>query len=164
MKTFAPFALIAALLVLTGCPYSSEISLTPGRTANAQFLSGGWDSSGDDYSEAEHYDISVGKDQQLSIVKSGSEDGSVVNYKGYLSDIEGTLFLNVHEEVEPGVEPMYYFYKIDKTSDTEFVLFEVTENIRERFGKPEEMVKFFRENMHLSFFYTAGEVTYYKKS
>jgi hypothetical protein len=56
----------------------------------------------------------------------------------------------------------YLIHRIDLIPGG-FKLFEVTENIDEKFESTEEMRKFFIENMKSSFFYTKDEVTLLKK-
>jgi len=53
----------------------------------------------------------------------------------------------------------YDIYKLDIT-DTEFTMFEVTDNIDETFTNSGDFIKFIKKNMNLSFFYNASEKTY----
>ena len=55
----------------------------------------------------------------------------------------------------------FYLHKVD-LSDDRFVLYEVTDNIDEKFDSSEKLKAFVKKHMHLSFFYNKDEVTYYK--
>jgi hypothetical protein len=56
----------------------------------------------------------------------------------------------------------YLLHRIDLVPSG-LKLFEVTDNIDEKFESSDEMEAFFRQNMKLSFFYTKDEVSLVRK-
>ncbi len=57
-------------------------------------------------------------------------------------------------------DDVYYFYKMDFIADDTFVLYEVTDNISEKFENSKDLYKFFEAYKDLSFFYNNDEETF----
>lgn len=57
----------------------------------------------------------------------------------------------------------YYLYRIDM-GNGEFTLFELTDNIDEKFNTSAELKAFVKKNMGLSFFYNKDEERYLKSN
>jgi len=154
---------ILPLLILTvmlgGCPYGSTIPLdTTGKKINKELL-GTWEpkSSSDD-----QYKITKEDEFTYKIVKTSKNSKEPSVYKGYLTDLDGEIFLNLWEE-NGSSEKTYYFYKLElNSSSTKATLSSVTENITEKFTTAEEMRAFFKKYKGLSFFYDKTQDVFIK--
>ncbi|MCD6069337.1 MAG: hypothetical protein K0S33_4163 [Bacteroidetes bacterium] len=151
-KYFLQFGvLITLMLVLTACPYSSEnpMDAKPSVKLDDKLL-GQWESkSSTDYL----YTVSKADDNTYKIEKKSNSSGDVTTYKGFLSTIDATRFMNIYEETSSETKT-YYFYKVDiSTSGGKITFSPVTENITEKFTNSEELKAFFKKHMGLSFFF-----------
>jgi hypothetical protein len=154
--------IITLSIVLMGCPYSSSVPLSAAPTKGSEFLMGTWEQATD--GEVTVAIKSVGN-QQLEITKTTKNtdsDPTIETYNGYVTEINGTIFLNVKEQSSFDESSTWYFYKIEREGDFKMTAFEVTSNIRETFDNSEEMKKFFTSNMQNSYFYNTDEVKYFK--
>lgn len=147
--------------LLFGCPYNSEVALSTADSKAGEFLVGSWELP---ESSGSVVRITKGTGNLLNIEKTeaGYDGGepSITNYTAHVTEIGGKLFLNVKEESE--FSSGYYFYKLEKESDTKIVLVPVTANIREKFTNSAEMRTFFEKNMKNSYFFDSAEEQYYK--
>lgn len=96
----------------------------------------------------------------IKTTKSEDSEPTIENYTVHVTDINGTMFLNVSEKTE--YEPSYYFYKVIREGENKMTLSGVTENIREKFEDSGAMKKFFAANMQNSYFYDATDESYFK--
>jgi len=155
-------AMCAGLLMLMGCPYSSTVPLSQADAKAPDYLIGTWELSGSEEG-GDKVEIKKGSGNILEITKTSTgEYGSTENYTGYITTINNTLFLNLAEKSEYDDSSTYYFYKIEKQGDNKIVLYSVTGNIRETFDNSNSLRDFFSKNMQNSYFFDAGEETYYK--
>jgi hypothetical protein len=159
-KFYYWFATVTIAIMMMGCPYSSEIALSEATTKAADNLIGTWELSG---SPGNFVEVKRAGGNSLEVTKTepGYEgsDPTVTIYKGHLTDVNGTMFLNVKEDTDYA---SYYFYKLAKDGDFKMTVYSVTANVRETFTSSDEMKKFFASNMQNSYFYDSGEETYYK--
>ena len=155
------------LILLTACPYESSVPITEADKPIDKMLLGKWvktDEQGSDY-PSEYYQINDlgGKLYEVMKYSINSEDSTYTNetYISHISDLSkngnSVKFLNMKKDGN------YYLHRIDLTSDN-FVLFEVTDNIDEKFDSSSELKAFVETNMHLSFFYNKDEVTFVKSN
>jgi hypothetical protein len=151
-------ALFVGAIVFMGCPYSSTVPLSATGTKISDNLIGTWELSGSPGTTAEIVRTSA---TTVNILKKAPEDEAATTYVGTITDVNGTLFLNVKEEGDSEYNS-YYFYKITKEGEFKLTIHPVTTNIRETFENSDEMKKFFANNMQNSYFYDSGEETYYK--
>jgi len=152
--------LFFAILLFSGCPYTSEVAIdsTPEIKIDEKLL-GKWESKSSTDTE---YKVSKEDDKTYLIEKKSKELKDVTRYKGFLSEINGTRFLNIYEDIETATKA-WYFYKVDVTgSAARITLSEVTENIDEEFHSSAELKDYFKKNMGLSFFYSKQEEVYYR--
>jgi hypothetical protein len=153
--------LAVLLFFLTGCPYSSSIPLSNPSFVLYDYLYGKWIlDTGDEYATYYIINRADGKKFNLDEYYYDSEQYEYYlskSYEAWLTDIGGSLFMNVEDIDFPGT---YYLYKIDILDNDTIVLFEVTDNIDESFTDSGKMSDFFKEHMDLSFFYNSGESTY----
>ena len=80
------------------------------------------------------------------------------NYVGHTTMLDGVMFMNL---VESGTKE-YLLHRIDYVPDG-MVLYQVTDNIDEKFITSEKMQEFFKKHLRTSFFYNNDEVTLVKK-
>lgn len=121
---------------------------------------GKWIKESDDTAEnPEYFEIKPIDKYKFNIVKyeyqSNDSTYKETTYLTHITKIDGNTFLNMQENGEGD----YFLYKIDLQGD-KFVLYEITDNIDEKFNTSEELYDFVKKNMNLSFFYNKDEVTY----
>lgn len=166
MKKICTFwVLIPLLFLLTACPYTAEIPLdVPSLSINKALL-GKW-------IEIESLRKPSPMPDFVTITDAGKKNYQIEEniydtdkkayqqkiMKGYFTQIGKTLFLNLQE---PNAQ-IFYFYKIELT-DEGFRLFEVTDNIDEKFANSEELKAFFEKNKDMSFFYNKDERKFKKQ-
>ncbi len=160
-KTFRSLRMViplfAALLLLSGCPYSSSVPLSESTMKIPDSFIGEWELSG--ASDGDKVIVRRTSVSTVDIIKVSGVDNSETTYAGHLTDINGELFLNLKESGDFG---SFYFYKLKRDGDFKITLLPVTSYIRETFESSEEMKKFFEKNSGNSYFYTTDEETYYK--
>ncbi len=162
MKTkFFLYSLFAAIVfVLTACPYQSQVPLgQPNKKVDKNVL-GKWVKNSDlDKENPEYFEISALDKLKYNIVKfeyqtndSTYKDTKYVTHFTYIEDL---VFMNMQKDGEGE----YYMHRLDMNGD-EFMLYEITDNIDEKFTTPEEFNAFVKKHMKLSFFYNKDEVKY----
>lgn len=158
MKNKYLFLLLCCCCFLfMGCPYNSEVSIDGQPAVKIeQKLLGKWQLRSSDNST---YVVEKKDDYTYTITEkhkpSGQDSGSVEQdkvYNAFLSDVDGTKFLNLFE---PGSDnKVFYFYKVVISDEVEaFTLYPVTEYITEKFTSSADLKKFFQSYKDLSFFY-----------
>ena len=80
-------------------------------------------------------------------------------YISHISKIDDLSFMNMQENGKGD----YFLYKI-VLNQGEFSLYEVTDNIDEKFNTSQELKAFIKKHMHLSFFYNKDEEKYIKSN
>lgn len=158
-KYFLQFSvLVTLMLVLTACPYSSENPIDAKASVKIDDkLLGQWENkSSSDYL----YTVSKVDDFNYKIEKKSNSSGDITTYKGFISTIDGTKFMNIYEETTSETKT-YYFYKIEiSTSGGKATFVPVTENITEKFTSSDELKAFFKKHMGLSFFFDKDSDVY----
>jgi hypothetical protein len=156
MKKIYVFVLICCVsLLFMGCPYNSATPIdTPSLKIDAKLI-GKWQQRS---SEDITYVVKQKDDFTYTIVEKhkaptdGSKPEDDKTYLAYISDIDGTKFLNLYEPDQD--TKTYYFYKLVFSTETDgFELYPVTEYITEKFESSADLKKFFQTNKGLSFFY-----------
>jgi hypothetical protein len=164
MKKLTRFAcLFGAIILFWGCPYSSQVALGPAIEKLRPELIGSWIPEGETGLEhPSYYTISKYDSVRYAVThhqfQDDSKEYSTKDYVGHTSYFDGFLFMNL---VESGTEE-YLIHRIDLTPNG-FKLFEVTDNIDERFDSSADMQAFFKKNMRASFFYNKDEVSLIRK-
>ncbi|HLG04184.1 MAG TPA: hypothetical protein VI731_11355 [Bacteroidia bacterium] len=160
MKSVKTAALFGALsLVFMGCPYESKFPISQASGAKAdKSLAGKWEEKG---SDTYLWTVTL-EDNIYKIVKKSTDDASSEPsvYRGHLSTIGTTTWMNVYEvEESEAEEKKWYIYKVEKKGDSGDMvkLHAMTDNITEEFMDAAELTKFIKENMHLSFFYNKDD-------
>lgn len=164
MKSLKFAALFGALsLVFMGCPYEAKVPIDDQSNSKPdKALVGKWEEKGsDDY----EWKVEL-NDGMYRIEKKNIKDGGDPTiYKGFLSDVSGTTFMNVYELDEYGSssDRKYYLYRLTKKGDDRVTMDAVTDNITEEFTTSADLKAFIKKNMDISFFYNKDDKkTFYK--
>ncbi len=157
-KTFIWSLLIGIGFMFMGCPYNSSVSIDNTNAVKIDSkLLGKWQKR---TSDDETYIVTQKDDYTYDILekdKTPSEGSEPKKYSAFLSNVNGTKFLNLYEKKDEDSKT-YYFYKLEISDETEaFTLFPVTEYITETFTASSDLKKFVQANMGLSFFYGSKE-------
>lgn len=155
-------AIIIALFVLTGCPYSSTVPVdAPSIAVNSKLL-GKWvkqSESNSNTNEAEYLvftklNANVYKIEKYTFDTEKKEHKLDQTYEGHFSKVGKHNFFNMKNDDK------YYFYKIDYDNSDDLVMFEVTDNIDETFDNSTALKAYFAKYADLSFFYNKDESKY----
>ncbi len=163
-KTHLLPLLALGILLLTGCPYSSDVAIdkTPDVKIDQNLL-GAWQPSGFDSSSV--YTVTKADDYHYLIKKESTtgNETTITKYNAFLSDINGNTFINLWAD-DDSQAPKYYFYKLGWSSDKkQLILYEVTDNIRETFTSSDDLKKFIKDNSKYSFFFNKDSAVYMRK-
>jgi hypothetical protein len=141
-----------------GCPYSSTVSIDDAKAEKIdKKLEGKWQ---DPSSDNTTYIVKETDEHTYEITEKhkkqeGQDAQADDHYAGFISDVDGIKFLNLYK---PSDDPRtYYFYKIVFADDGSLDLYPVTEYIREKFDKSEDLKKFIKQYKDLSFFFETKE-------
>jgi len=162
-KNIIPLSILAAFIfVMTACPYASKVPIDNPTTKVKSELVGKWLKASDKEKENPEYYVISGIDEyKYNIVKfeyqTSDSSYKETKYVSHMSQLEDISFLNMQKD---GVGD-YYLHKIDLSSN-EFSLFEITDNIDEKFSTSADLKAFVKKNMRLSFFYNKDEIKYVK--
>jgi hypothetical protein len=162
-KSLFFLGLSASLILFWGCPYISDVPLSkPVEKVMPQLL-GDWMPENEVANEnPSYYTIATYDSVRYAIehfqYSDESKEYTIKNYVGHTTYLDSYLFMNM---MESGTK-QYLMHRIDFTPEG-FKLFEVTDNIDEKFESSELMQVFFRKNMKLSFFYNKDEVSLIRK-
>lgn len=160
MKNLTSFSLLAGLsIVLWGCPYKSTVPLsTPSEYINKQVLGKWIPKTEESKANPEYYTIEMKDTFHYAVDHfQFNENDSTYEIKSYIcwtSNLENILFMNVQQENQKEV----MIHRLDVMGDKLMVLYQVTNNIDERFTDSGKMQSFFKKHMKLSFFYNTDEV------
>jgi biopolymer transport protein ExbD len=164
-KKLIPLLLLAAIIfMITACPYASKVPIDePSVKVNKELL-GKWIKAGDQEKENPEFFVITGlNDYKYNIVKHeyNTYDSAYKEkiYISHISKIDNLSFMNMQQDGKGD----YFLYKI-VLSQGEFSLFEVTDNIDEKFNTSQELKAFIKKHMHLSFFYNKDEEKYIKNN
>ena len=151
------------LILLWGCPYKSQIALGDPIEKTQQRLLGLWVAQTQAAKEnADYYEVKANDSVHYAIehFQYNKEEGvySSKNYIAHSTTINGFMFMNI---LETGSKE-YLLHRIDYVPNG-LVLYEVTDNIDEKFDSSEKMRAFFEKNMRHSFFYSKDEVSLVRK-
>lgn len=176
-KRFFPavIMLLAITVFLTACPYTSSVPVSAPKEKLDKKLFGKWiKESASDTENPEYFVIEKFKAREHGISKSDEDKYkySIEKYEYSSSDstYDKTLFVSHTTGIEDKVfinmqkngEGSYYIYRIDIRGDN-FTLFEVTDNIDEKFSNSQDLYNFVKKHKDLSFFYNKDEEKYIRE-
>ena len=133
-------------LVLTGCPYRSEVPLAAPSSPVDSRLVGSWQE--DSSSNSPLYTVAPLGAAEYRIVSQGENPSE---FKAHLTQVGDHWFLNLRDS---GTDPFYTLFRIEIADDgASFTLYPVTENITETFTQSSDLLSFVQQNQGLSFFF-----------
>ncbi len=155
--------LAALTVLLTACPYQSDVPIDKPVIKIDKAILGIWAKPNDIEKENHNfYDIQKIDKVKYSVVNNeyNTTDSAFTQtkYIAHLSKVGDLMFMNMQKNGEGD----YYIHRIDIGKE-EFTLFEVTDNIDEKFTISKDFKEFVKKNMHLSFFYNKDEKKYIKE-
>lgn len=164
-KVIVSFGLMAIVVLLAGCPYSSSVPIDDGTVKVSSALSGKWISTADTASENPTYYVITKEDQFHALAKKMefSSSDSTYNETAYyltFSDVNGETFMNAMEN--EGSSYSLYKFNFDEKAGEIFTM-EVTDYIKETFSSSKELKDFISKNMANSYFFTNTSETYIRK-
>lgn len=155
--------LFCMLFLLTACPYTSEFALSePNETIKKEYL-GTWVQDQESKNPS-YYVITRLTDKTYKFEEheynESEKEYSVRSFTGHFTKMGTVNFLNLKEaDLEK-----YSFFKLElSASKMQMVIYEVTDNIDEKFSNANDLKTFFEKHKDLSFFYNRDEKRYYKK-
>jgi len=163
-KNLIPLTILGAIIIImTACPYASKVPIDSPSVKVTQQFTGKWLKASDKEKENPEYYVISGIDEyKYNIVKfeyqTSDSSYKETKYVSHMSQIEDVSFLNMQKDGHGD----YYLHKID-LSGNEFSLFEVTDNIDEKFSNSADLKSFVKKYMRHSFFYNKDEIKYLKK-
>jgi len=164
-KVSTTIGLVAIVVLLAGCPYSSSVPIDEGTVKVSSGLVGEWVSTGDKESENATYFI-VTKDDKFHATarkmefSSSDSTYSETIYHLTFSDVNGETFMNAMEK--EGTTYNLYKFKFDEKAG-EIYTSEVTDYIKETFSTSAELKDFIAKNKSNSYFFTNTNETYVRK-
>lgn len=155
--------LILLAVVLWGCPYKSSVPLSDATEYVNKQIFGKWIPRGmEEKANPEYYLIEQRDTLRYDVAHyqyNEEEKGyTTKTYVAHTTRLENILFMNLQES---GTKE-YLLYRLD-VSDGLMTMYEVTNNIDEKFTDSEKLRDFFSKYMRLSFFYNAEEVELIRK-
>lgn len=154
----------AFLSILTACPYSSVVPIdTPAVKVQNELL-GKWVKVGDESNVNPNYFIISKQDDFKYKISKNEYNSYDSTYKetvfiSHISKIDNFQFMNMQQDGAGD----YFLYKLE-LNQNDFSLFEITDNIDEKFNTSPELKSFVKKNMGLSFFYNKDEEKYNKSN
>jgi len=159
-KLFLISFFAVVIFVLTACPYQSQVPIAEANKKVDKKVLGKWLKNSDlEKDNPEYFEISALDKYKYNIVKfeyqSNDSTYKETKYITHFTYIEDYVFMNMQKDGEGD----FYMHRLDMKGD-EFVLYEITDNIDEKFTTSEEFKEFVKKYMKLSFFYNKDEVKY----
>jgi hypothetical protein len=156
------------LFLCTGCPYESQVPISNKGEVFIETLIGKWQrqDEGQNYYLVEKFDTKSYKIAEYAY-NEDAETFDISFYKGHITEINDSYFFNVTQykpnaeasasnEIMIAARPTYYLYKLE-VQDDNFIMYPLSNYIKEEFEKIGTLKKFIEKNMELSFFYGEEE-------
>ncbi len=168
-KALASAGLLAIVVLLAGCPYSSSVPIDEGTVKVPSDLPGQWmsesDKDSDEPVENPTYYVITKDDKFHATAKKmeySSSDSSYSEtvYHLTFSDVDGVVFMNAQED-KADTYSLYKFSFDNKANKINTS--EVTDYIKETFNSSKELKDFITKNMSNSYFFTNTNETYVRK-
>jgi hypothetical protein len=164
-KVLISAGLLAIVVLLAGCPYSSSVPVDEGTVKVSSALEGQWVSAADLESENPTYFVITKDDKFHATAKKtefSSSDSTYTEtvYQLTFSDVSGEVFMNALEL--GGATYNLYKFRFDE-KEGKIYTSEVTDYIKETFGTSKELKDFIAKNKSNSYFFTNTDETYVRK-
>jgi len=161
-NTFLKLTLLTGVaFVFTACPYISSVPISEANEPLNEAIFGKWVAASDaEYDHPTFYAISEKDANHYEVVENQHYDKKYnkVEYVMHSSTVGGKTFMNVQEAAGGD----YHIHMVEIGTDG-FTLWEMSDNIDEKFNSPAELKAFIEKYMSLSFFFTKDEKRYIKK-
>ena len=164
-KIISSVGLVAMVVLLSGCPFSSSVPVDEGTIPVNDKLTGNWISATDKETENATYFV-ISKDDKFHATAQKMEFSSADStytetiYHLTFSDVNGETFMNAMEN-EGTVYNIFKFKYNEKTGEVNTS--EVTDYIKETFKTSAELKNFISKNKSNSYFFTNTSDTYIRK-
>ena len=143
----AVFGSLAAIVLLSGCPYRSDVPLDTPSTAVDSRLVGLWREEVSP--SVAVYDIEADGEFGYKVAVKG--DSGTTVYRAYLTPVGDHTYVNLRDGADAG---SYSLFRLEVADDgSTFTLHPVTENITEQFTQSADLRAFVAKNQDLSFFF-----------
>lgn len=154
--------LTSLMLVLTACPYKSNVPISEPIEKVSKKILGDWISENEmEYSEPTHFEITKFDKKRYEMIEhSYSKNDSTWSKKMYLmhtTQVADDVFLNIQE----ADQNEYHIHKVE-FSENDLTLWEMSDNIDETFNSSTELKSFIEKYKELSFFFNKDEKRYYR--
>ena len=164
-KIIASVSIMAFVVLLTGCPYSSSVPIDEGTVKISSSLAGEWISAADKEAENPTYYIITKDDKFNATAKKMEFSSSDSTYNATIyhltfSDVNGETFMNAMED--GGSAYSLYKFNFDEKAN-EIYTSEVTDYIKETFTTSKDLKDFIAKNKSNSYFFTNSNDTYVRK-
>lgn len=164
-KVLMSSGLLAIVVLLAGCPYSSSVPIDDGTVKISSDLVGQWMSTSEMESENPSYFVITKDDKFHATAKKMEYSSSDSSYSETIfhltfSDVNGETFMNAMEE--EGTTYNLLKFKFDEKTG-EISTSEVSDYIKETFTTSAELKDFIAKNKSNSYFYTNTTETYVRK-
>jgi len=165
------FSLFFMGMLLTGCPYESNVPVTEKAADIPSNFIGKWVNVRDfsPFGQTTYYEFQSKDKKQFTITKYEYADGDESNepsvYKGHFSNVNGTLFMNliyVSDEATTyfasggSGQKIYYIYRVRPFKDY-FVVDGLSTNITETFNTSNELKSYIEKHMKNDLFFDNGQ-------
>lgn len=164
-KALTTIGLLAVVVLLAGCPFSSSVPIDEGTVAVSPGLEGEWVSKADSEAENPTYYLITKDDKFHATAKkmefsSSDSTWAETTYHLTFSDVKGDVFMNAIEN--EGTSYNLYKFNYDEKAG-EINTSEVTDYIKETFSTSKDLKDFIAKNKSNSYFYTNTSETYVRK-
>ncbi len=164
-KVIFSVSLLAIVVLLTACPYSSSVPIDEGTVKVANGLQGQWIAAEEKESANPTYFVITVDDKFHATSKKmeySTTDSSYSEtvYQLTFSDVNGETFMNA-KEAGSDTYSLYNFNFDEKTG--EIATSEVTDYIKETFSSSKDLKEFISKNKSNSYFYTNTTDKYIRK-
>ena len=155
---FKFIAFVSLTILLTACPYGTEIAIDEPSVKVEDKLLGKWEAKN---SNDNMYTVTKKDAFTYTFEKKNKTSKDVSTYTGFVSVIDGVRFMNLYED--GASTKTFYLYKLEQSaSGAKVTLIPVTENITEKFTASADLKAFIKKNMALSFFYSKDQDEYFR--
>lgn len=157
MKQLLTYGLLAATLLLAGCPYQSDVPIDKGSCSVPSWLPGKWQEIKQN-GDGAVYDVKPdNSNASLLLVSSTAESFRKI----YLSKIGNSVFISVYEPGDDVSDEGYYIFRLMKKSSTEIELLPVKEHAD--VAAAGSLKEFLRLHENDDMVYEKAELARYKK-
>jgi len=153
MKKIAASLLLAGLMILlTACPYHSDVPISQPSVQIIPSLCGIWQTNDG------LIKIKRKNEFEYDVITTDLSNNNAHYHHAYLSKVNEQLFVNVRDLDPDTKKPMggFIFYKLLLPESDKIELYPITENVVKKFTSSESLFAYISENMKNSYFFENG--------